>query len=396
MHVPENSRAVRAFIILVLGVATGAMIAVSLRANFLFGYGFGQTPEKAFVFGWANVAADIWKAGGLILIVSLWRAKQKRFALCLSPLWLLCLLWGLTGAIGVYTQDRTALIGRREAKAATYKDVEHELRDVDRTLRTIATERSVAQIDAAINAVLARPVVIGERVRGSVGKTTNNCTKEDRATTEACLDVARLREERAAAEEAARLRTRQILLHDQVARLRESGSALPADPVAELFAWLSRGQLNVHDIAFGFPLIFACLIEVVSALGLAGLVAYAEATKQSVDMTVTEPAAARSGTLAPAAAGQSAHGRVVTWMAERTEPTAESGAIAIDALHADYEVWCLGKNVTAAGRHEFGLEFDRLRAVPELVGKIRKFGDRYFGIRLVGSNVARLGSRRGK
>ena len=59
MTTHESSRSVRWLVIIGLGIATGAMIAVSLRANFLFGYGFGQTPEKAYVFGYANVAADI-------------------------------------------------------------------------------------------------------------------------------------------------------------------------------------------------------------------------------------------------------------------------------------------------------------------------------------------------
>jgi hypothetical protein len=58
MTTHESSRAVRWFVIIVLGIATGAMIAVSLRANFLFGYGFGQTPEKAYVFGFANVGEE--------------------------------------------------------------------------------------------------------------------------------------------------------------------------------------------------------------------------------------------------------------------------------------------------------------------------------------------------
>ena len=115
MTTNETSRIVRWLVIIMLGAATAGMVAVSLRANYLFGYGFGQTPEKAHVFGWANVAADLWKVCGLIVITSLWRAKQKRFALSLMPIWLLCLLWGLAGAIGVYAQDRTALIGGREA-----------------------------------------------------------------------------------------------------------------------------------------------------------------------------------------------------------------------------------------------------------------------------------------
>ena len=71
----DNNQIVRWSVIIVLGVASAGMVAVSLRANYLFGYGFGQTPEKAQVFGVANIAADLWKVTGLIVIMSLWRAQ---------------------------------------------------------------------------------------------------------------------------------------------------------------------------------------------------------------------------------------------------------------------------------------------------------------------------------
>ncbi|MGE3703519.1 MAG: hypothetical protein AB7G08_33055 [Hyphomicrobiaceae bacterium] len=393
MTTSETSRIVRWLVIIVLSIATAGMVAVSLRANYLFGYGFGQTEEKAHVFGWANVAADLWKVTGLIIITGLWRAKQKRFALSLMPIWLLCLLWGLTGAVGVYAQDRTALIGGREAKVANYKDSERELEEIAGKLSRV-TQRTVAQVDAAISAVLARPIVVGERVRGTVGKLSANCTKDDRATAQACREVADLREERASAEEAARLQLRQRELRAQITALRELGGSLPADPVAELFAWLSRGQLDVRDVAFGFPLAFAFLIEIVSAFGPAGVVAYAEATRRTRDdgIVTLQPDMSRHGELLPVETGSDQKGRVVKWMADRTEPTMDVGAITIEALHADYEVWCVANQTDAALQEEFHEEFDRVRAVPELAGKIRKFGKRYYGIRLLASNVARLGS----
>jgi hypothetical protein len=395
MTTNETNRIVRWLVIIVLGAATAGMAAVSLRANYLFGYGFGQTPEKAHVFGWANVAADLWKVAGLIVITSLWRAEQKRSALSLMPIWTLCVLWGLIGALGVYAQDRTTLIGGREAIAATYKDAERDLAEIDGKLRTLKTERSVTQVDAAIAAVMARPVIVGERVRGTVGRQSSNCTKDDRGTAESCLEVASLREERAAAEEGARLEIRKAALRTQITKLREGGGSLAPDPVAELFAWLSRGQLSVRDIGFGFPLVFAFLIEIVSAFGPAGVVAYAEATKRASDIsTTTQPDTARSGELLPAAASDGQHGRVVKWMADRTEPTSDTSAITVDDLHADYEVWCIGKNMSAAKCDVFGEEFDRVRDVPELAGKIRKFGSRYYGIRLIASNIAQLQPRK--
>lgn len=392
MTTNETNQIVRWLVIIVLGVATAGMALVSLRANYLFGYGFGQTPEKAQVFGWANVAADLWKVSGLILITSLWRANQQRFALSLMPIWALCFVWGLAGAIGVYAQDRTMLIGGREAVAATYKDAEREVAEIDAKLAGLTTQRSVSQVDAAIAAVLARPVLSGERVRGTVGKLSANCAKEDRATAEVCLEVAGLREERAAADERARLESRKATLRTQITKLREGGGSIAPDPVAELFAWLSRGQLSVRDIGFGFPLVFAFLIEIVSAFGPAGIVAYAEATRRNPEGT-TEPDMARSSELLLAAASDGEPGRVVNWMADRTEPTGDTSAITMDELHADYEVWCLGKGLRGTARDDFANEFDRVREVPQLTGKIRKFGTRYYGIRLVTSNVMRLASR---
>jgi hypothetical protein len=394
MTTNDTSRLVRWSVIIVLSAATAGMIAVSLRANYLFGYGFGQTPEKAQVFGWANVAGDLWKVSGLILITNLWRTDRKRLAVTLLPIWVLCLLWGLTGAIGVYAQDRTTLIGGRQVKAATLSEAEHEFQEIEAKLRAVRTERTVAQVDAAIAVVLARPVMAGSRMRGTVGRVSANCTKYEWATAEACLEVARLREERAAAEERARLQLRENELRQLMTTLRQSGGALPADPLAELFAWLSRGQLNVRDIALGFPLVFALLIEFVSAFGPMGIVAFAEATRRSEQESPSRRAMAGSAELEPSKASPAAHGRVVQWMAERTEPTASTAAIGVEALHADYEVWCLRKGLEAASLEAFHQEFDRVREVPELCGKIRKFGRRYYGIRLVGSNVARLASRR--
>ena len=384
---------VRWLVILVLGAATAGMVAVSLRANYLFGFGFGRTPETAHVFGWANIAADIWKVFGLIVIAGLWRAKQKRVALSLIPIWALCLMWGLAGAIGVYAQDRTALIGNREAVSATYKDAEQHLAEIDGQLKALRKHRSSAVVEAAIANVLASPVTVNERVRGSVGKVSTNCAKPDRSTTDACQDVAALQEELAVAKEAGTLETRRDSARQRVHKLRDGGGSLNPDPVAEVFAWLSRGQLSVREIGFGFPLVFALLIEIVSAFGPAGIVAYVDATAHKAG-SKTEPDLARRGELMPGTASIGEQGRVVKWVAERTEPTSDPSAIAIEDLHMDYEVWCLSQGLQASSASAFTDEFDRMRELPELAGKIRKFGSRYYGIQLIDRKIAHLTKRK--
>jgi hypothetical protein len=154
------------------------MAAVSLRANYLFGYGFGQTPEKATIFGSANVAADVWKIFGLLVITTLWRARQRRYAATLFPIWAMCFAWGIAGAMGVYAQDRTTLVGEREIAATNYRETRSELTDLESKLAALKSERSPAQLDA-----VARPVLSRDRVRGTVGKLSANCAEEDRART---------------------------------------------------------------------------------------------------------------------------------------------------------------------------------------------------------------------
>jgi hypothetical protein len=89
-----------------------------------------------------------------------------------------------------------------------------------------------------------------------------------------------------------------------------------------------------------------------------------------------------------------ATGDIVPFMADRTEPTADPAAISIDEFHADYELWCRANALQPHARETFVAEFDRVRELPQLGGKIRKFGSRYYGIRLIGGNVARLPARK--
>ena len=180
MTTNETSRIVRWLVIIVLGAATAGMAAVSLRANYLFGYGFGQTPERAQVFGWANVAADLWKVGGLIVITSLWRAQQKRSALSLMPIWVLCVLWGLPAQSASMRKIAPHSSAGAKRLPPPIRMPSASSAEIDDKLRTVKTERSVTQVDAAIAAVLARPIMSGERMRGTVGKLSANCTKDER------------------------------------------------------------------------------------------------------------------------------------------------------------------------------------------------------------------------
>lgn len=324
-----------------LAVATGAMFIISLRGNYLYGYGIGQSDEKRLLFAWANVAADIWKAFGLVAITMLWRSKHRRVALTGSVAWFVCLLTGINSAIGVYVQDRTALTSAQESRHANYQDAERELADIDVRRAPLASLRSTAELDALIATALAKPVIVNERVRGAVARLSANCTAPDVRTVEACADVARLRSERVGAEEDARLHERASALRVEIARLRERGSASPPDPVGEFYSWATRGLLSVRDVGFGFPLFFALMIEIVTAFGTITVVRFAEVSAPSTSTSNFTAWRAATGHVATRPVkGFLTDGvdeRVAAWMSARATPSSDGGATSLSALHRDYE-----------------------------------------------------------
>jgi hypothetical protein len=378
-------RLTRLGVLAVLTLATGVMFVVSVRGNYLYGLGLGQTPEKRELFAWANVAADIWKGFGLIAVGALWRDKRRRAASLGSIAWLVCLAFGFNSALGVYIQDRTVLTGSREAVHANYRDAEAELVVVEKKLRAMSAHRSAGEIEAMISAILARGVNVGERLRGTIASVSVNCTKIDTRTQEACVEIAALRQELAAATEAHRLETRVRSLREQIVNLRERGGSIVADPVGEFYAWITGGYVSVRDVGFGFPLAFAVLIEIVSAFGPVTIAGYADATRRAVVGHVgTDRDMPRHVPSRPAlpAIGRGDVGAVLSWIAERATPTHDSHAVSIDDLYDDYVAW---SSLPATGIEQFQRIFDRAREVPELAGKIRKFGDRYYGIALSGT-----------
>lgn len=393
----EGGRITRWVVLAALCLATGLMLAVSVRGNYLFGYSLGQTDEKRQLFGWANVAADVWKAFGLIAVSLLWRAKHRRAASFASIAWLMCLLFGINSALGIYVQDRATLTGAREATHLTYTEAQQELAGLEERLRGRAQHRSSAEIEAATNAVLGRPVIAGDRMRGTVATISQDCRKIDTRTSEACREVAQLREEYAAATETSKLEERASSLRSQIVSLRDRGGSIAPDPVGEFYAWLTRGLVSVRDVGFGFPLFFALLIEVVSAFGPLTIAAYAEASRPGATHTDVVPRLAVAGFDAQrrAMAGyvEPEDGHVVLWIAERATPVSGNSAIGIDELHADYAAWCAERGLRAGSVAFFEAEFDRLRDLPDLAGKIRKFADRYYGVGLVRRKLPRLSSR---
>jgi hypothetical protein len=385
-----ESRGLRAFTIVVLAAATVAMLALSMLTNATFGYRFGTTAITAGVFAAANVIADIWKGLGLIIVAGLLRERHHSVAALLTLLWIVALMFGVASSMGVYVQDRTAMVGGREAQKANLRDAERELTTEEEKQRQGGVAGDAVQIEAAIEAIFAKPVMVGERLRGTVASLSARCTRVDARTTQDCHRVAELRADLAAATEKSRRDIRVAQLHRQVRELRERGAGDAPDPVAELFAWMSRGLLSVRDVGFGFPVAFALLIELVSAFGPLGVATYAAVTRTPViGNAMASPATPAPLTRGIAQIEDHSKGSVVDFVAEETVPASEASAIGSDELYDAYMRWCREKGKIALAAEAFDAEFDRIRELPALRGKIRKFGTRYFGIALAGLRSAR-------
>ena len=393
----DSNRIVRWLIIVALTAATACIFLISMRANYLYGHSIGQSPETREAFAWANVGADVWKALGLIVVTALWRGGWRRAAITTAITWFVCLLFSVTSAIGIYVQERTALTGGREAAHTSYDDARKEFVTVEGKLKHLAPHRSAGEIEAAITDVLARPIKVGGRVRGTVASLSETCSRDDRRTAVECAEIATLRRELAVAVESSRLEDRATALRQHIGKLRGEGASIAPDPVGEFWAWLSRGWLTVRAIGFGLPLFFALMIEAVSTFGPLAILAYAEATRRAPSQTATRPVAtgrdlSRSiaverGDATPLAPET---GPVVQFMADRTEPTTDTIATSIEPLYADYEDWCGALALHALSREAFANGFDRVRELPALAGKIRKVGRRYYGICLRGREVGAL------
>ena len=207
--------------------------------------------------------------------------------------------------------------------------------------------------------------------------------------------IARPRSERAGAEEAARLQLRASELRTEIARLRERGNASSPDPVGEFYAWATRGLLSVRDVAFGFPLFFALMIEIVTAFGPITVVRFAEVSAGSTGTSNTGGTwRAPTSHVAPRpVAGlvtDRLDDRVAEWMSARAMPRSDGGATSLSNLHRDFDAWCGAQQLPSCEVSAFAQAFDRLREMPELNGKIRKFGSRYYGIAVRGG--AHVGS----
>lgn len=352
------------------GLATAAALLISMSLNFLFGASLGQTPTKQWLFGGVSVIADLWKGIGPVFIAVMWHERHRFMATAACCVWLVCFLYAVSCALGVAAQDRTIASGEREAKRAKLHDAQQLLGERQAERAKMGPHRHPVEIEGEIDAVLARAVRSGDRVRGTVDGISGGCNKVDVRTVEPCAEIASLRKELLIAQGAAQIDASIEAARREIVRLREQGHEADVDPQAELLSKLSRGWMAPRDISLGLTLGLVAVLELVSAFGFAVISAYARATRKRHNdgPTVTPP--------------NDKAGSVLDFMAARIEPAGSTIATDLNDMYNDYLQWCSATTAEPLSSDAFVAELDLARGELGLQQKVRKFGTRYYGVRL--------------
>jgi len=240
-------------------------IAASGSMNFIAGHELGRSHEEAYVFAALGVGADGWKALGPVFIVALLRSGRRVIAALAGVVWIACFVVAVTAALGLAAKNRTALTDARESVRSSFDAISRDLRELETRQSQLGLQRTQAEIEASIASVLARPVVSGEHVRGTVTSISAACTKTDGRTAQACAEIATLREEVAAAKAGQEVRARIVVLRDKAEQLRRGGGTATADPQSQVISRLSRGLLAAHDVGLALMLAMVGMIELISA-----------------------------------------------------------------------------------------------------------------------------------
>ncbi|MEQ1718958.1 MAG: hypothetical protein ABL907_23740 [Hyphomicrobium sp.] len=345
-------------------VASGIMNAVA-------GYALGRSSTEGTIFAALGVAADGWKALAPIFIAVLVRERKFVSSAAAILVWAVCFIFAVTAAIGLVAQNRAATTGGQEAMRTTFASVSAELDELHDRKKRLALVRSVAELEAAIAAVFARPLSSG----GTIASVSTQCATEVTRTRTACADIASLRIELASAIEVQRINQRVAELERDKNRLSGLGATTEADPQAHLIARLARGLIAVQDVGLGLVLILVCMVELVSGFGPAVLVEFARVEKLRSVTTNRPSKITEAIELRPI-------GDVYEFMADCVRP-APGASVAVATVVLSYAQWCMSRKCVSMSEAEFLGEFERIGR-RELDGRVRKREDKFEGISLTG------------
>ena len=233
--------------------AAAALFGASVVANLRYGLSLAHNPLDKAAYGAVGCAIDVFKASLLIFGTMLWHRRHRIIASASVVLWLGCVAWSLSSAIGFAVTTRAEANAARAQERADSSGWSTTVIRAESQLSTLSKARPAAVVQADLAAVT---------VPGLMWRRTRECTEVTTSEKQrACGQVVSLRRELIAAQVAERL-------EGTLNEARNASSDLSSvDPQA---AALSRMTgFSQRDVRTGLALLLAGLIEVASAMGFA-------------------------------------------------------------------------------------------------------------------------------
>ncbi|MCP4933823.1 MAG: hypothetical protein GY927_06355 [bacterium] len=245
-------------------IAAGVLLFVSAAMNWSFGFGLGKTPLESQILGAGSVGADVLKA--LIPFLVLYAMKHRSWMQAMAGIlvWTICTTYSLTSSLGFAAHNRSDTVGERTLAATQYGDLREQLKSVNAKLGWIPQHRSVAEVDADINAILDKRVKKGRNRGKTIGQVTKNFTNKSWYSRHYGDKVLNLRKELAIAKNAETLYAEKATLTGKL-EYTSTKSVTTADPQAAILTQITG--LSIEKVQLGLIVLLSLLVEIGSGLG---------------------------------------------------------------------------------------------------------------------------------
>lgn len=238
-------------------IAAIVLVAASATMNFTFARSMGRTPEEGLILGAVAVGVDILKAVLALQIAEALRDRRWGFALIGTLTFVLFSALSLAAALGFAASNREAVLGEKARGNLRLAALEAQFGALRKKRDALPPYRLAALVDEDLASSQRDPRWMASRQCSA----TNG-----RTLREFCDGVSRLRSERIAALEGARLEQEILAIEREMDGLRKAGGGIASDPQA--YALGQALGLSEAQVQRGLSALMAIVVEVGSGLGL--------------------------------------------------------------------------------------------------------------------------------
>jgi len=232
-------------------------VLISAAMNWRFGASFGRSTLDAFLYGCASALGDILKAVLPFLIAWSITARRPLGAMAGITVWLVCLVFSLTSAVGFASLNRADTAKIRALQASHLETLQIEQARLRKKLGWLPEHRPEPIVRLEITAAKDHP-----RWRSSA-ECRNATIIKSRVF---CNRYRQLEVEQASAAEAARIETRLSEISKELANQIRSDASTSRDPQVVSLTRITGQPRNT--VRMSLIVLMATLLEVGSSLGL--------------------------------------------------------------------------------------------------------------------------------